>query len=89
MYFDLDLNFIKETKLINQYLGLGKTDSGYIGVLYNLDHMFSLLDKNFNIVESIIKPNRTLAFKNIPQYMIYRGELVDGGMGSVRSCVQI
>jgi hypothetical protein len=77
LYFDLDLNFIKEIKLINQFFRLGKTDSGYIGLLIDVDYIFALLDKNFNTVESFIKPNRKAAFEKMYPFMLYKGYLVD------------
>lgn len=80
LFFDLDLNFIKETKILpycrkiyhtskaNEFIAFG--DFG--------PHVFALLDGNFTVANSFIEANTRTSFKNVFPSFINMGYILDG-----------
>lgn len=76
LLFDFDLNFLKERKVDTNIRKLQKSDEGFIAFGDFGKKIFGIFDKNLNLVETFLEPDRTLPFKGLYPTYLYTGYLL-------------
>jgi len=78
LLFDLDLNYKREVRVNTDILKLKDIKDGFVAFGAFGDYLFARLDKNFKVIETFVKADKTMPFRNMFPQSLNMGYLLTG-----------
>lgn len=78
LFFDLDVNYKGEGRIKSNFTGLANVSGQLLGFFnYKREHVYAVLDINFNIVSGFVKAHQKAPFKNFYPQLLNMGYFLD------------